>query len=101
MFNDNDCSGHLSSDHLLNTRSVSLTGVFISLRIDLIWIVWMLLWFILWTILWLVDTVVQHGMVHLKELSGMSKVTPKHDVLLKPTSSRHCVYIVNALAFEA
>lgn len=40
-------------------------------------------------------------MVRLKELPGMSKVTPKHDVLLKPTSSRHCVYIVNALAFEA
>lgn len=41
MFNDKttDCSGHLSSDHLLNTRLVSLTGVFISLRIDLIWIV--------------------------------------------------------------
>lgn len=47
------------------------------------------------------DTAVQHGMVHLKELPGMSKVTPKHDVLLKPTSSRHCVNIVNALAFES
>lgn len=47
------------------------------------------------------DTAVQHGMVHHKELPGMSKVTPKHDVLLKPTSSRNYVNIVNALAFEA
>lgn len=38
MFNDKaaDCSVHLSSDHLLTTRSVSLTRVFISLRIYLI-----------------------------------------------------------------
>lgn len=47
------------------------------------------------------DTAVQHGTVHHKELPGMSKVTPKHDVLLKPTSSRNYVNIVNALAFEA
>lgn len=47
------------------------------------------------------DTAVQHGMVYHKELPGMSKVTPKHDVLLKPTSSRHYVNTVNAFAFEA
>lgn len=41
MFNDKaaDCSVHLSSEHLLNTSSVSSTLVFVSLRIDLIWTV--------------------------------------------------------------
>lgn len=62
MFNDKttDCSGHLSSYHLLNTRSVSLTGVFISLRIDLIWIVLNASLIHLWTILWLVGLTISN-----------------------------------------
>lgn len=45
------------------------------------------------------DTAVPHRTVQLSEIQGMSKVTPKHDVLSKLSTLQCCVNI--ALAFAA